>query len=89
MPACFSLTKKGETKPAFLPEVDDEMREHFGAPADKENWFRGWYDTIGLGLAMGASSKRLRELLVDCDNLIEVLDWLEENYDIDSWYEHR
>lgn len=87
MPNCFSLTKKGEERPAYLPDVDDEMRKHFGAPADDTNWFRCWYDIIGLGLAMGHSTQRMREILIGVDALLEILDWIEENYTSEAWCE--
>ena len=88
MPSCFQLTKKGEQAPARLQTVDDEMRVAFGADPDPDKWFEQWYNTIGLGLAMGHDWVKLREIFKETA-LVAVVDWLEANYTTDSWYEHK
>lgn len=58
MPACFQLYPIGSDQPAVLQKVDDEMRQHFGCPANPDK-FLGWYQYIGLLLAMGWTYERL------------------------------
>ncbi len=86
MPNCFMLTRKGEEQMTPLQQVDDEMRTHFGAPPSATEWYRGWYDTIGFGLAMGNDWDRLRELYEDAK---PVIDWLEANFTVDAWWQGR
>ena len=87
MPRCFALTKKGENKPTKLQTIDDEMREAFGAPPDPAQWFRDWYNIIGLGLAVGKSFAQMRKLFEDDAELVECLTYLEERYESDCWRE--
>ncbi len=87
MPRCFALTKKGENEPTKLQAIDDEMRVAFGAPPDSSQWFRGWYNIIGLGLAVGKSFAQMRELFEDDAELVECLTYLEEKYESDCWRE--
>jgi hypothetical protein len=69
MPNCFQLfAKTNPTRPAILQDVDDAMRQHFGAPPDPHHYFAGWYTVIGSliaikGLSLG--SKALRLAIVD------------------------
>lgn len=98
MPNCFTLTRKGESEPANLQEIDNEMRQAFGEEPDEDNWLWGWYDTIGFGLAMGKDWKQLREQFAEDPaesertNLarrrkLAVIYWLEANYVPDAWAE--
>ncbi len=83
MPAYFSLTKVGSTTPQNLQEIDDDMRRHFGAEADKERWYRSWYDIEGYGIAVGHGPQKLREILRDRD---EIIDYLQSNFEWNAWY---
>jgi len=87
MPICFTLTVKGENKPMKLQTIDDEMRAAFGAPPDPHRWFRNWYNTIGIGLAVGRSFAQLREVFANDAELVECLTYLEERYVPDCWRE--
>ena len=87
MPRCFALTKKGENEPTKLTAIDDEMRVAFGAPPDSSQWFRGWYNIIGLGLAVGKSFAQLKKLFNDDAELVAVIDYLAEHYTPDGWHE--
>lgn len=82
----FTLTANGETKPAVFQDIDDRMREALGEPADPKHWLYEWYDTVGLGLAMGYDWEKMRtKIFHDSPELLRVIDWLEENYTPDSW----
>lgn len=89
MPNCFTLTKKGEDKHAVFQDIDDEMRAHFGEPPDSEHWLWYWYDCIGLALACGKTWDEIRELFEDSPELLKVVDYLEERYVPDCWFERR
>jgi len=89
MPNCFTLTKKGEDKPARFQVIDDEIREHFGEPPDAEWWLWGWYDILGLALACGKTWNEIRTILEDASKLHKVVDYLEERYVSDCWFEHK
>ena len=83
MPAYFTLTKKGETEPSRFVDIDDAMCAHFGVTPDTERYHRAWYDTEGLGLAMGHDWARLREINPE---RTDIINWLEANYTANSWY---
>ena len=99
MSNCFSLTRKGESKPASLQAIDDEMRIEFGEEPDPERWLWGWYDVVGFGLAMGRDWMQLREQFAEdpvedeesvefCRSMLKVIDWLEANYIPNAWVQH-
>lgn len=98
MPNCFQLFRKGEKEPAILQKVDDELRVAFEQPPDPENWLGGWYNYIGLCLAVGNS---FEEIIADFDqrvandptdywakDMADIARWLNEHYTSDAWYEH-
>ena len=98
MSNCFTLTRKGESKPANLQEIDDEMRQAFGEEPDADRWLLGWYDTIGCGLALGRDWAQLREQFAEDPaesertnmfrrRMLAVIDWLDEHYTTDAWAE--
>ena len=78
----FCLRKLGSPEPQRLQEIDDDMRRHFGAPLDPERWYRNWYETIGLSIAMGIELPKMREIWND---RIEVIDWLVGTYEWSAW----
>lgn len=87
MPRCFALTKKGENKPTKLQTIDDEMRAYFGELPDIENWLWNWHNRIGLALACGKTWDQIREIFEDSHELLRAVDYLEERYVSDCWYE--
>ena len=98
MPNCFTLTRKGESKPANLQEIDDEMRQAFCEEPDEVRWLWGWYDTIGFGLAMGRTWEQLREQFAEDPaesertnmfrrRMLAVIYWLETHYVFNAWTE--
>lgn len=93
---CFTLTRKGESKPTSLQAIDDEMRIEFGEEPDPERWLWGWYDTIGLGLALDRDWTQLREQFAEDPaesertnmsrrRKLAVIDWLETHYVSNAW----
>lgn len=90
MPNCYTLCPKDNPQErAILQEVDDKMREHFGADSDKENWYLNWHNTVGLCLSLGKNWNEVRESFEPDSPLHPVIDWLEENYIPNSWYQPR
>lgn len=92
MPNCFALIRKTTGERAVLQQVDDEMRQHFGAEPDPEHWFCHWYDTIGFALACGKSFEWCREKVRESGESAEdhafslrLIDWLDENFTADCW----
>ena len=85
MSVCFSLFPIGSSTPARLVEVDDAMREAFGAPPDAHDYYRNWYDTIGLGLALGHSFERLKTEFFP--NSADIIEWLAARYSPEAWVE--
>lgn len=89
MPNCFSLMPIGGKESVSLQDVDNKMREAFGAEPDPVNWYENWYDIIGFSLATGKTPEYIRELLQDEPELLAILTWIEANYVVSAWYERR
>ena len=77
----FGLYQDG--KAVSLQSVDDAMRVHFGAEPDDINWYRGWYNSIGLLLALG---KEWSEVLEAFPHNADIIAWLQEHYTKDAWW---
>lgn len=88
MPNCFCLTKIGEKEPEKLSVIDDDIREIFNQPKDDKNYLWGWYDVIGLYLALGKSFDEIYQL-IESDELKQVTLYLKERYTSDAWFAHR
>jgi len=89
MPNCFSLTRKSnpEAGPVKLTLIDEELCSHLGVEVHPEYWVHGWYNSIGLMLAMGKSWDECREIFKDSDVLLPIIDYLEANFITDAWAE--
>ena len=89
MPVCFQLTKKGETKPSAINDIDKDLWDTFadGEPEGNDKYFANWYNTVGMMLAMGKTWEEIKEVYKDND--ISVIEYLEENYSPYAWREHR
>lgn len=89
MPNCFQLLRNGEA--VALTEIDDELRLHFGEPADPDQYFREWYSCIGRDLAMGRTFAEIRTIYAGAEwtdsGLRPVAEWLAANFTARSWYE--
>jgi len=86
MPNCFTLRRKGATENSKFSAIDDELRAEFGEPSDAEHYLYGWYDSIGLALALGHGWEKQREIFRESPNLLKVITYLEEHYTSDAWY---
>lgn len=100
MPNCFTLTPKGEDTPKNLARIDDDMCEHFGVKPHPNNYLNGWFDSIGLRLAMGDSLEEIKANYsskigerVEHDGfdiykrLATIAAYLEERYTSDAFYQ--
>ncbi len=98
MPNCFELTRKADGGYELLHDVDNKMREALGHPADPYNWLHWWYDVLGLSFACGKSFMELRSRYAadTCPTTgwlsaeyVKIIDWLDANYTVTSWYQHK
>jgi hypothetical protein len=71
-------TKEAES----LQVVDDKMRVHFGAPPNDREWYRSWYDSIGLFIALGNTKE---QILADWPDKADIVEWLYANYTAEGW----
>jgi hypothetical protein len=86
MPNCFTLTRKGEDKPATFVSIDEELCEHFNMPCDFKQYLWNWYDIIGLALACGKSLEWCQsEEAGFGEKMRAVAAYLEKHYDSDAW----
>jgi hypothetical protein len=87
VPNCFTLTKKGEDKPSNLNQVDEAICKHFNADVSPIYYYKYWYTSIGLALAIGHDWEWMRGNFDK--ELIEIVDFLAENYTPCSWWEPK
>jgi len=86
MPNCFTLTAIGENKPETLNAIDEHICKHFNVPIDDKKYYWGWYNTIGLALAMGKTWNEMFDIFED-DRTLEIVTFLSEHYTPDAWCE--
>lgn len=87
MPACFQLTRKGDTSPAMLEDIDRAVCQRF--PEDftySATNYGPWYEYIGFMLALGKSFDEILDKL-QMGRMHRVTAFLAENYTNDAWYE--
>lgn len=98
MPNCFQLIDKVTKEPVILAKLDDDLRVHFKQPPDESKYLWFWYDVIGFKLAMGESYEDIRNgfkqsmqerpnLAAEYQDLMDVLAYIEERYDPNTWVE--
>ena len=87
MPSCFQLIPKGSDEPSKMVDIDAAICEHLGIEFSTEFWALGWYNSIGLGLAMGRNWDELKDILISDPELVKVIDFLQERYNVSAWYE--
>ena len=81
----FTLTKKGETESSKFNEIDDEMCAALNKKPDTVKYYLNWYDNIGFALACGKDWEWCKNEFKDWPEMIEVINWLEENYISNCW----
>ena len=87
MPNCLTLTSKATNEPTSFVQIDEEICAHLGVPVHPTKYVHGWYDTIGLCLAMGKTFDEQRRIFAECPELLKIIDYLDEHYIPDSWAE--
>ena len=81
MPNIIEFHKNGSlVRPA---QVDDEMREYFGAEPDPKNWYLNWFDTVAFHLSFGKSREEVESSF---PNKLGIIEWLFDNYTINAYY---
>ena len=90
MPNYFKLIDKTTEKPAKFVDIDEKLCVHMGVEPHPKNYLYGWYDFIGLGLAMGKTFDELRGFVhKDEQHIHKVIDYLDEHYVPDAWYQPK
>ena len=94
MPNCFQLIGKSSAVAEKFYDIDNELCKHLGVEVSQTQYYRGWYDSIGMLVAMGRTWADIREVCakdIEGDpgdpELGKIIDWLSENYNTKSWYE--
>lgn len=93
MPSCVQFKSRASSEIAMLAAVDESVCSHFHVDPDPERFYEGWFDTIGLLLAMDRRGVELRDEIRrvwgDDDSqmklMLELAKFLEATYDIGSW----
>jgi hypothetical protein len=96
MPNCFQLTRKGDSSPAKLQDIDRAICQNLDIPFSEDKWAANWYANIGLFLALGKSFNDIIDLCWDINgyeaehaNLtLRIAAYLNDNYTSDAWYQH-
>ena len=90
MPNCFSLTRKAASEAGFVrfDIIDNELCAALGVVSDEVQYYLGWYDSIGLMLAIGKSFADMRVIWAGDTEILKVVDWLDEHFTSDAWYQH-
>ena len=83
---CFQLISRASGEPAHLPTIDNEMCEHFNVEPHPTEYYRAWYDIIGLAFATGRTYCETRILIPEYS---DILDYLEPRYTIRCWAQHH
>jgi len=85
MPNCFKLINRQTGDPEKLIDIDDQIRDFVGAEHDETNFYLGWYDIVGLELALGHDWKQIMEKHQDDDEMMDVINWMATRYDPVAW----
>lgn len=98
MPACFQLIDKATNEAVSLNDIDRKVCELLGKEFNDKKWcYLGtervegvdWYNTIGLSLAFGKDFKETRELFSESKEIGQIIDMLERDYKVSSFYQAR
>lgn len=92
MPRCFQLISKETKQPEALAAVDDKICAFLGVEPDDVKYVAGWYDTIGLMIAMGLEKEDIFERIETLDTretLKRVAQFIFDNYNPIAFYSMR
>ena len=91
MPNCFQLISKKTGEPENFSSIDEKLCAMFDVPVDDNRYLCSWYDIVGLNLATGRDFDEQRKMhwIAEDESLMQIIDFLDENYTSNSWYEHR
>ena len=87
MPMCFQLTRKGDKEPSSLQHVDCCICQALDIPFSEDRWAAGWYDSVGLLLAVGKSFEEIMDIVTG--DRRRICAYLNEHYTTDSWKEWK
>lgn len=87
MPTQVDLYRISTKEKRSWQDVDNELRAYFDQPPDDEHWLWGWYDAIGVALAMGATFESLMQGYASraCWNGYGICSYLADNYTTDIY----
>jgi hypothetical protein len=80
----FALTDKKTGKLVMggdFIKIDEDICKHLGVPVDPVDWHKGWMDRIGYSMAALNDFTKSKECFKDCPDMLEILEYLEENYE--------
>jgi len=87
MAAYFQLISKQTGEATPFNKIDEELCDNFEQPVDEHKYLSGWYDSIGLRLALGKSFDEIiaefKELKLEALTLIA--EYLQEHYNANNW----
>ncbi len=89
MPNCINFTKFQASEPTVLNRIDEELCEHLGVEVQSTTWVHNWFNTVAFSLACGNDWNKVREIYRDTPELIKIIDYLEEHYEVNSWWEPK
>jgi len=89
MPNCFQLINRETGKADAFQDIDAAICKDMDWPVDEVRYAFGWYDVIGLGLALGQTFEKMRGYYADDPELLAIINWLDARYTADAWYEHK
>ncbi len=95
MPNCIRFyPKSAPTEAITLIQLDENICVHLGVEVHPVRYVEGWFDDIAFYGALGKSYEEIRKILIEdycghenCATLLKILDYLEANYTMDSYYE--
>jgi len=85
MPNCFCLTSKLTNRITPFAQIDEELCAHLGVEVHPTKYAFGWYNCIGLALAMGKTFEQQRVLFKEDPELLRIIDFLDQHYTPDAW----
>lgn len=83
MAAYIQFLRDGAAVP--LCKVDEEICNMLHVDVHERNWVHGWFDTVGLMLALGKSFAEVREIFEGDETFQQIIAYLEDNFQVDAW----